>query len=236
MPDQLRSTRSNLPPHSTLALHGAPLLVPAGVHLNLSSSDDGVGRRLSSASFSAGGATIDGGGVSRLIQVEGGGQLVLSYVHLTRGRLNSANGAGLLVSGPHSSVTLLDVRVSHCHADGSGNGGAIAGEDGATIYAINMDVFDCSSGAKGGGLFTTVRARMTPSVFYPSPPPPPRAAPAASRTCACQHWSVTARGEPPSGTRNKEHGLRHAPLVTHPTYALAGWERRSRRRRLVCAL
>ena len=62
------------------------------------------------------GATIDAEGLSRAIDVSGGGQLTLRRVHVVNG--NATSGGGLLVQGAGSALLMEQASVRDCVATG----------------------------------------------------------------------------------------------------------------------
>ena len=147
-----------LPPAGHFALNGMPLSIPAGADVTITSYSDGPP------------AIIDGGNLSRIVQVFG--RLLLNRVVLTGGRV-IGNGAGVLVE-QGASVVLQDSDVISCVAstpvDSVGAqslGAGLYAAAGAVVELRRSAIRNCSVSARGklteafGGGMHSQDANMT---------------------------------------------------------------------------
>ncbi len=98
--------------------------------------------------------TIDGGGRSRVFQVDAGVTASLSKLTLTGG--GASNGGGLYNFG---MTTLTNCTVTGNSA--SGNGGGLANEAAATLTLANCTVSANSANYNGGGLYNSGTLSLT---------------------------------------------------------------------------
>ena len=142
-----------IPSGSHLLLGGMELIIPAGAAVTIASVGDGPP------------AVIDGGGLSRLLRVDGSVQL--ERLLLTGGRTDDSNGntvgGGGIFAGPRANITLVGSTIADCavHTAGYGavaHGGGLAAL-GAHVRLVDSAIRNCTawttgrrSHGEGGGL------------------------------------------------------------------------------------
>lgn len=121
-------------------------IVISRISLTLSNRVDGVT------------ATLDARRRGRIFKLVDAGVLVLRGLALTGGRIDEADGAGILVTGAGSQLHAENVEITNCTSDG-GSGGGITADAGGMAQLRDIVVAGCSSSTYGGGIYCGVRTR-----------------------------------------------------------------------------
>ncbi len=108
---------------------------------------------------------IDGGGIDRVLEVDGSGNLTLADVRLTGGSVNN-DGGGLLVEEVGGTATLTRVDITGNTITGGGRIGGGIHNVGTLVMTDSLVHANTATGSDGGGISNLGTATITRSSIF----------------------------------------------------------------------